>query len=156
LAAVMAFKAALIAGLARFFSYSGGAARRIRLDLAHVGEFAVVLLAQAGASSLVRAELMQPLPAGRMQSMLAAPFMIEYSERIVRRTVGAEWLSRAMELHQIAVKGMAFDRHVVICGYGRCGQNLARMLDQESIQYFALDLDMARIHDAAAAGDTVV
>jgi CPA2 family monovalent cation:H+ antiporter-2 len=71
-------------------------------------------------------------------------------------TVGAEWLNRAMELHQIAVKSMPFDRHVVICGYGRCGQNLARILDQEQIQYFALDLDMGRIHDAAAAGDTVV
>jgi CPA2 family monovalent cation:H+ antiporter-2 len=99
---------------------------------------------------------MQPMLAAMLLSMLLAPFVIEYSERIVRRAVGAEWLNRAMELHQIAVKSMAVDRHVVICGYGRCGQNLARVLDQEHIEYFALDLDMARIHDAAAAGDTVV
>jgi CPA2 family monovalent cation:H+ antiporter-2 len=82
--------------------------------------------------------------------------VIEYSERIVRHAIGAEWLNRAMELHQIAVKSMAFDSHVVICGYGRCGQNLARVLDQERIEYFALDLDMTRIQDAASAGDAVV
>jgi CPA2 family monovalent cation:H+ antiporter-2 len=61
-----------------------------------------------------------------------------------------------MELHQIAVRSMAVDRHVVICGYGRCGQNLARLLDQENIGYFALDLDPARVREATAAGDSVV
>jgi CPA2 family monovalent cation:H+ antiporter-2 len=105
---------------------------------------------------LLGPELAQSVLAAMLLSMLLAPFIIEYSEQIVRHTAGAEWLSRAMELHQIAVKSMAFDRHVLICGYGRCGQNLARMLDQESIRYLALDLDMGRIHDAAAAGDTVV
>ncbi|MGH8665181.1 MAG: monovalent cation:proton antiporter-2 (CPA2) family protein [Burkholderiales bacterium] len=156
LAGLMVFKAVLIAGLARFFGNSLGAGLRIGLDLAHVGEFAFVLLAQPGATGILPPQLMQPVLAAMLLSMLAAPFVIEYSERIVRRTVGAEWLNRAMELHQIAVKSMGFDSHVVICGYGRCGQNLARMLDQENIQYFALDLDMARIHDAAAAGDMVV
>jgi CPA2 family monovalent cation:H+ antiporter-2 len=147
---------ALIAGLGRLFGNPPGAALRIGLDLAHIGEFAFVLLAQPGAAAVLGEELAQSVLAAMLLSMLLAPFVIEYSERIVRHTVGAEWLSRAMELHQIAVKSMAFDRHVLICGYGRCGQNLARMLDQENIRYLALDLDMARIHDAAAAGDTVV
>ncbi|MCC6533173.1 MAG: cation:proton antiporter [Burkholderiales bacterium] len=156
LIAMLVFKGALIAGLCRAFGNGGGAALRIGLDLAQVGEFAFVLLAQPGAADIIPAPIMQPVLAAMLLSMLIAPFLIEYSERIVRHTVGAEWLSRAMELHQIAVKSMAVDNHVVICGYGRCGQNLARMLDQESIGYFALDLDPARIHDAAAAGDTVV
>ncbi len=156
LIALLAFKAALIAALSRLFGNSKDGALRIGLDLAQVGEFAFVLLAQPGASDIIPANIMQPVLAAMLLSMLLAPFLIEYSERIVRRTVGTEWLSRAMELHQIAVKSMAVDRHVVICGYGRCGQNLARVLDQESIGYFALDLDPARIRDAAAAGDTVV
>ncbi|RPI43774.1 MAG: potassium transporter, partial [Betaproteobacteria bacterium] len=153
---VLLFKTALISGLCRLFGNRNDAALRIGLDLAQIGEFSFVLLAQPGAAALIPAEVMQPLLAAMLLSMIIAPFVIEYSERIVRRTIGAEWLSRAMELHQIAVKSMAVDAHVVICGYGRCGQNLARMLDQENIGYVALDLDPARIHDAAAAGDTVV
>lgn len=156
LAALLAFKTALVAGLSRLFGNAKDAAVRIGLDLAQVGEFAFVLLAQPGASDLIPPEIMQPVLAAMLLSMLIAPFMIEYSERIVRHTIGGEWMSRAMELHEIAVKSMAVDSHVVICGYGRCGQNLARMLDQEQIGYFALDLDSARIRDAAAAGDTVV
>jgi CPA2 family monovalent cation:H+ antiporter-2 len=45
---------------------------------------------------------------------------------------------------------------VIICGYGRCGQNLARMLERERIPYMALDLDPDRVRQAAAAGHSVV
>jgi monovalent cation:H+ antiporter-2, CPA2 family len=47
-------------------------------------------------------------------------------------------------------------RHVVICGYGRSGQSLARLLGAEKIPFFALDSDPARVREAAAAGESVV
>jgi CPA2 family monovalent cation:H+ antiporter-2 len=56
----------------------------------------------------------------------------------------------------IARKAINANKHVIICGYGRCGQNLARMLEQEGIPYMALDLDPDRVRQAAAAGDSVV
>jgi CPA2 family monovalent cation:H+ antiporter-2 len=61
-----------------------------------------------------------------------------------------------VQLHQIAVQSMAADQHVVICGYGRSGQNLARLLEQEAVAFIALDIDPQRIHEAAAAGESVV
>jgi len=45
---------------------------------------------------------------------------------------------------------------VIICGYGRCGQNLGRMLNAENIPYIALDLDPDRVRQAAAGGESVV
>jgi CPA2 family monovalent cation:H+ antiporter-2 len=45
--------------------------------------------------------------------------------------------------------------HVIICGYGRSGQNLARLLERERIAYIALDLDPDRVRQAAAAGQSV-
>jgi len=54
------------------------------------------------------------------------------------------------------VKSMATDQHAVICGYGRSGQNLARLLEKESIPFIALDVDPQRIREAAAAGESVV
>jgi CPA2 family monovalent cation:H+ antiporter-2 len=156
LISVLAFKILLITGLCKLFGNPLGAAIRIGLDLAQVGEFAFVVLALPGAVNLIPAAVLQPVLAAMLLSMLIAPFIIEYSEHIVRHVRGAEWLTRAMELHQIAVKSMAVDRHLVICGYGRCGQNLARLLDQENIDYFALDMDPERVREAAAAGDSVV
>jgi len=88
--------------------------------------------------------------------MLAAPFIIERSERIVRHFSGAEWLARAMELHNVAVQSMAANQHVVVCGYGRSGQNLTRLLDLEGFSFIALDVDPGRVKEAAAAGERVV
>ena len=51
---------------------------------------------------------------------------------------------------------MGAERHVIICGYGRSGQNLARLLEQEKINFIALDIDPQRVREAAAAGESVV
>ena len=61
-----------------------------------------------------------------------------------------------MQLHSIAVQSMAANEHVVICGYGRSGQNLSRSLEQEHIPSIALDIDPQRIKEAVAAGESVV
>jgi CPA2 family monovalent cation:H+ antiporter-2 len=89
-------------------------------------------------------------------SMLATPFIVERSERIARGWTRSDWMHRAMQLHNIAVQSMATDQHVVVCGYGRSGQNLARLLEQESIPFIALDVDPQRIREATAAGESVV
>jgi CPA2 family monovalent cation:H+ antiporter-2 len=54
------------------------------------------------------------------------------------------------------VQSMAVNQHVVVCGYGRSGQNLARLLDREKISSIALDNDPERVREAAAAGHSVV
>jgi CPA2 family monovalent cation:H+ antiporter-2 len=94
--------------------------------------------------------------AAMVLSMLAAPFIIERSEAIVRRLNANEWMLRAMQIHNIAVQSMATNEHVVICGYGRSGQNLARFLEHEKVPVIALDIDPERIREAAVAGEHVV
>jgi CPA2 family monovalent cation:H+ antiporter-2 len=88
--------------------------------------------------------------------MLAAPFIIQYSEAIVQKVCGGEWVNRARELHEVAVRSASSDQHVIVCGYGRSGQNLARFLEQENISFIALDHDPQRVKAAAVAGESVV
>ena len=45
--------------------------------------------------------------------------------------------------------------HVIICGYGRIGQSVGRLLEDERIAYVALDLDAARVKEAHLAGERV-
>jgi CPA2 family monovalent cation:H+ antiporter-2 len=45
---------------------------------------------------------------------------------------------------------------VIICGYGRVGQNIARALEEENIEFVALDLDPYRVRAARDAGDPVI
>ena len=150
------FKFSTIALLSRLFGATPGNALRTALALAQAGEFGFVLLALAGGAQLVDQSLLQPILAAMLLSMLSAPFMIHYSDKLVLRFVASEWMLRSLELHQIAVSGMRAAKHVVLCGYGRTGQNLARFLEQEGIGYVALDLDPERVREAAAAGETVV
>jgi CPA2 family monovalent cation:H+ antiporter-2 len=70
--------------------------------------------------------------------------------------VASDWLHQSLQMTTIARKAIDSSKHVIICGYGRCGQNLARMLEAEGIPYMALDLDPDRVRQAAAAGDSVV
>jgi len=153
---LIALKALLIAGLSRLFGSDTGAALRTGLDLAQGGEFGFVLLSLAAPLDLVPPAILQTTLAAMVLSMLAAPFIIERSERIVRHFSGAEWLARAMELHNVAVQSMAANQHVVVCGYGRSGQNLARLLESENFHFIALDVDPKRVKEAAAAGEHVV
>ena len=152
----VAFKAALVAGLARTFGANLGAALRTGFYLAQAGEFAFVILAQASGLALVDAEVTQVVLAAMLLSMLTAPLMIQYADPLARRLTANDWLARAAELHQIAVKTMARQDHVIVCGFGRSGQNLGRLLEQQEIRYIALDSDPQRVREAAAEGGSVV
>jgi monovalent cation:H+ antiporter-2, CPA2 family len=149
-----AFKCGLIVLLARLFGVTAGTSIRTGLALASAGEFGFVLLAQSG--SILPPELKQIVLAAMLLSMLAAPFLVQYSDRIAMRFASSEWMLRALQLHQVATRSMATEGHVIICGFGRSGQHLAKMLEQEDIGYVALDLDPDRVREAAAAGDSVV
>jgi CPA2 family monovalent cation:H+ antiporter-2 len=154
--APVAFKLALVTLLARLFGASEGVSLRTGLYLAQAGEFGFVLLAVAQDNQLVPATLRNPILASMVLSMLATPFIIQVSNRIVMKLVASEWLLQSLQMTTIARKSINANKHVIICGYGRCGQNLARMLEQENIPYIALDLDPDRVRQAAAAGDSVV
>ena len=150
------FKLVMITALARLLGATAGVALRTGLYLAQAGEFGFVLLALAQGNNLVPPTLMNPVLASMVLSMLATPFMIMYSSRIVMKLVSSEWLHQSLQMTTIASKSMNINRHVIICGYGRCGQNLGRLLEHEGIPYIALDLDPDRVRQAAAAGNSVV
>ena len=152
----VALKLVLITFLAKAFGATPGVAVRTGLGLAQAGEFGFVLLNLAGGLRLLDPLLLQAVLAAMLLSMLAAPFMIQYSDRIALRVSSTEWLRQSLALTQIATRTMATRGHVIVCGYGRSGQNLARLLEQESIAYVALDLDPDRVREAATAGDSVV
>lgn len=152
----VAFKLLMITALARGFGASAGVSLRTGLYLAQAGEFGFVLLALAQSRGLVPPELLNPILASMVLSMLATPFMLMYSNAIVTRFVSSDWLQQSLQMTSIARRSINANKHVIICGYGRCGQNLARMLERESIPYMALDLDPDRVRQAAAAGDSVV
>ncbi|WP_395061459.1 cation:proton antiporter [Paraburkholderia silvatlantica] len=149
-------KAVLITALTRIFGASPGVAMRTGLGLAQAGEFGFVLLNLILDKHLVDATLLQAILAAMLLSMLAAPFLIQNADRIVLRLSSTEWMQQSLMMTRIATQSIKQSGHVIVCGYGRAGQNLARMLEYEGLSYVALDLDPDRVAAAAAAGESVV
>ncbi|HET6802764.1 MAG TPA: NAD-binding protein, partial [Casimicrobiaceae bacterium] len=148
-------KLALIILLARAFGAPLATALRTGFYLAQAGEFALVMLALASSNTLVSPEFMQLVLASMIVSMLIAPLLIQNANAWVRRLTANDWLARAAEVTQVAAFTMARQGHVIVCGFGRSGQNLTRLLEREDITYLALDSDPQRVRDAAD-GTTVV
>jgi len=149
-------KAVLVALLARGFGAAPGTAIRTGLYLAQAGEFGFVLLALGVGSQLLIGDWMNSVWAAMVLSMLATPLLVTWSSRIVMRLSSSDWMLQSVQLTAIAKRAMRTEAHVIICGYGRSGQNLARLLEREGIAYMALDLDPDRVRQAAAAGQSVV
>src|SRR5512145_1049921 len=149
-------KFVLVAALARLFGAAPGTALRTGLYLAQAGEFGFVLLTLGAANHLIDPQWMSPVLASMVLSMMATPLLILYSNRIVMKLSATDWLMQSVAMTTIAKRSINTEAHVIIAGYGRSGQNLARILEGERIPYMALDLDPDRVRQAAAAGQSVV
>jgi CPA2 family monovalent cation:H+ antiporter-2 len=142
-------KLVLIVVLARVFGAPLATALRTAFYLAQAGEFALVMLSLALAHELLSPQFMQAVLASMILSMLLAPLLIQHADKWVRKLTANDWLARAAEVTQVAARTMARQGHVIVCGFGRSGQNLTRLLEREDIGYLALDSDPQRVREAA-------
>jgi len=156
LVALLVVKFALVFGLSRLFGSFSGAAMRSGLWLCAGGEFGFVLMSEIKRMGAVPPLVLQAVLAALVISMLLAPIIVHFSDRLVLRFAASEWLMRSMQLTMLAARSMNTDKHAVICGFGRSGQHLARFMAHEGVSYVALDLDPDRVREAAAAGENVV
>ncbi len=149
-------KGVVIGLLAGLFTHSWPVVVRVGLGLTQAGEFGFVLLSLAADKALIARELHQTVLAAMVLSMLAAPGLYLAGLALARRLEGGAWMEQARGVHDIATKAFGIQKHVILCGYGRSGQSLARMLQMEQVPFIALDDDPRRVHAAAQAGDAVV
>lgn len=128
-AALLLVKALVVGILSWALGATPGNAIRSALWLCAGGEFGFVLLGE-----IVRLPKMieQIALTTLVLSMLLAPFVVHYSERLVMRFVASEWLMRSMQLTQIAAQSTTTEKTRHPCGFGRNGQYLARFLQQEA------------------------
>ena len=106
---------------------------------------------------LADSAVVQPLLAAIVLSMVASPIVIRHNRRITRALLRESGPQPTEAMREAAAtRALAERDHVVICGFGRVGQNIARVLEQTGFEYIALDLDPQRIRAGRQAGDPVV
>jgi CPA2 family monovalent cation:H+ antiporter-2 len=157
LIAMVALKAAVVTVAAEPATRSWFKALRVGVVVSQGGEFGFALLTLLLRRELANPALVQPLLAATVLSMLASPLLIRHNRRITRAILreSAPRHSEAMREAE-TTRALAERDHVVICGFGRVGQNIARVLEQTGFEYIALDLDPQRIRMGRQAGDPVM
>jgi CPA2 family monovalent cation:H+ antiporter-2 len=121
------------------------------------GEFGFALLTLLLRRELLNPAIVQPLLAATVFSMVLSPFLIRHNRRITRALLGESGPPQSAAMRETqATLAVAGRDHVVICGFGRVGQNIARVLEKTGFEYIALDLDAYRIRVGRQAGDPVI
>lgn len=157
---ITVIKAIIIYGAARLLRIDNKDSLKTALVLAQGGEFGFALLSIAFAENIIPVTHGQVILAALVFSMAMSPFLIRYNEKIAcfflrkkqepltppPKTINQEALQRVSNLQD----------HIIICGYGRVGQNMARFLERENFNIIAVDMDPKRVIDSELAGNTVI
>jgi CPA2 family monovalent cation:H+ antiporter-2 len=145
---LMIGKSIVTAALCRGFGLSVGVSIRVGLLLSQGGEFGFVLFLSASALGLLPMETTQILLASVTLTMAATPVMAYLGGRF------SSFLARREKIPVAGVEQIGEDLHdhVLIAGFGRVGQTVAKILSAGGISYVALDLDAARIAACRAKG----
>jgi CPA2 family monovalent cation:H+ antiporter-2 len=156
-AALQVVKAAIVLLVARGVTRDARKALRAGIVVAQGGEFGFALLTLMLNARLADAAAIQPLLAATVVSMVLSPILIRHNGRIAEFFFPREKPEPSAGDRELAgAREVAQRDHVIVCGFGRVGQNLARVLERQGFEYIALDLDPRRVHAARQAGDPVI
>lgn len=154
--ALIIFKSVVVALLSRFFRYEPGVAVRAGVTLAQAGEFSFVVFSLGLENGLISNGTLQIVLAASLLSMFFAPFIIQHNLQIAEFFSRSYTRNRKHQIEGIETVGKQLKDHVIICGFGRSGQYLSRFLKEEKFPFIALDIDPARVQEAASAGENVM
>jgi CPA2 family monovalent cation:H+ antiporter-2 len=157
LVTLVVLKATLAALVTRPFTTTRFKALRTGIVMSIGGEFGVALCSLLLQAGLAAERLAEPLLVAIVLSMVLSPLILNNNKRVARLLLRERAPApTASEREDAATGQIARREHVILCGFGRVGQNVARVLESQGFEYIALDLDPARIRAARQAGDPVV
>ena len=132
--ALLVIKAVVLYVSARIMRVPRPVAAETAVLLPQGGEFAFVVIGLATVSRLIEPDVGQFATVVAGISMMVTPLCALFGARL------GKWLDRKdADADMPDVATQALRDHVVIGGFGRVGQTLARMLDRENIPYAAFD-----------------
>ncbi|EJM66591.1 transporter, monovalent cation:proton antiporter-2 (CPA2) family [Pseudomonas sp. GM50] len=144
---LLLIKGTVVALLVKWRGSDVETAWRSGLALAQGGEFCFALMAQMQQSKLMPADFGGLLLAATFCSMLVTPLLLRAAPHIATRLHHKP--NEEAELEAISALNAGLHNHVVICGYGRVGQSIGRVLRNVDQPYIALDTDPGRVQEAA-------
>lgn len=154
-AALIAMNVLVVTALARFMGEHRGAALRVGITLAQAGEFGLALIVVARLHDVLPLEQASFVLAIAVLSMFISPLLIRFVDPIAERIL-ALWPDTAREEEEPEPLVEHSDGHVIVGGFGRVGQTLARLLDGNDIAYTAIENNADVVRRQRRLGANVV
>jgi CPA2 family monovalent cation:H+ antiporter-2 len=147
-AGLFALKALILMPMGRLFGLSWPAAAEMALLMGGAGEFGLVVIDLALNRALLPSGAGQFMLLVASLSMIATPFAARLGQRL-----GA-WLERRSgeKAGDLRARLGDLQGHVIIAGFGRVGETVARLLEEENIPYVAFDRDIEVVARQRRAG----
>jgi len=144
-------KTIIISALCRIVGLPVDTSLRTGFALSQGGEFGFVLFGAALALELIPADVAQVLMAVITLSMVATPAMFYLGKQV------ACWHEGRSEQSYETIDPNVEDlkNYILIAGFGRVGQTVAKVLSDAGLSYVALDLDQTRVTKCRAKGMSV-
>ncbi len=140
-AALLVGKVVLLVPLGLLAGLRAPVALRTALVLAQGGEFAFVLLGAATLAGVVAPDLVQPLTAAVILTIVATPWLAELGAWV-------DGVARRRLEGGAARPEPPAAPHVIVAGYGRVGITVCALLEEAGLPWLALDADMERVQAA--------
>ncbi len=132
-AIIILVKASVLFGLGLAWGLPSQSARRMALVLCQGGEFAFVVFTTADMGGVIAKDTAQLLTLAVTLSMIATPFLLLIDDFVNRKMAQRNSGDNGFE-EPPEEKG-----HVIIAGFGRFGQVVARVLQAKRLPFTALD-----------------
>lgn len=156
-AALTFFKILLIGLLTYVADRKVDVAAKTGLILAQGGEFGFALLTLALSDNLLPSLYGQVVLGALLFSMAIAPILIRYNDAIVRYFLPEKWRTEQQEVQgDTSAFTKNLTNHVIICGFGRTGYNITKILMAQEIPCIALDLDYPRVMHGQEDGFSII
>jgi CPA2 family monovalent cation:H+ antiporter-2 len=140
-------KGIVLLAAARTFGVALAPAAELALLLAQAGEFAFVVIGLGRANGVLPDELSQLALAVAGLTMMATPLLASAARRV---GIGLQRIDHRERMPDHDAEALM--DHVIIGGFGRVGQTIARLLEEENIPYVALDTSGELVTRASKAG----
>ena len=146
----------IICSLIPWFSgYSPKTALFVGMGLMQIGEFSFILAGIGIEASIISPYLYSLILASAVITMLLTPFAFSFASFLYRRLSQGERFCRLAAVRpdpSWAGKQWQLSGHAVICGHGRVGSSLAKVLERRKFSYLVIDFDPQVISELRARG----
>jgi len=145
----------LVTPLVRLFGYPLKTALVVGLGLAQIGEFSFVLASEGQALGLVSRRVYLLILGTTAVTLVLTPFVLRLMPYLFNWAETVSWLKPYLDSSSAPLSVAAdlpMQEHVVVCGYGRLGSNLVRLLQEHHLPVVVVDQSETKIQQLREAG----